>query len=60
MTLKILEPPKQPQTIDAPEIEKGVGCNFSDYLLVPDNTLDGRLAAARQALGDRVVVLGHH
>ena len=60
MTLKTLEPPKQPRTINAPEIEKGVGCNFSDYLLVPDHTLDGRLAAAKQALGDRVVVLGHH
>jgi quinolinate synthase len=60
MALKILEPPKQPETINAPEIEKGVGCNFSDYLLVPDNTLDARLAAAKKTLGDRVVILGHH
>ncbi len=60
MALTTLEPLQQPETIRAPEIEKGVGCNFSDYLLVPDNTLDERIAAAREALGERVVILGHH
>jgi hypothetical protein len=45
MALKILEPPKQPETINAPEIEKGVGCNFSDYLLVPDRSSSPIFAA---------------
>ena len=58
--LTVLEPLPQPETIRAPEIEKGVGCNFSDYLLVPDTTLDARNAAAKATLGERVVVLGHH
>ena len=31
---------QQPATLRAPEIEKGVGCDFDSYLLVPDNTLD--------------------
>ena len=60
MPLTVIEPLPQPETIRAPEIEKGVGCNFSDYLLVPDTSLDARNAAAKATLGERVVVLGHH
>src|SRR5438477_5851634 len=51
---------EQPETLRAPEIEKGVGCDFDNYLLVPDNTLDERIAAAKAALGKDVVILGHH
>ncbi len=51
---------KQPETLRAPEIEKGVGCDFDSYLLVPDNTLDERIAAAKAKLGKDVVILGHH
>ncbi|HEV8383965.1 MAG TPA: quinolinate synthase NadA, partial [Candidatus Acidoferrales bacterium] len=49
-----------PATIRVPEIEKGVGCDFDSYLLVPDNTLDGRIAAAKAQLGEDAVILGHH
>src|SRR5579859_2901672 len=49
-----------PATVRAPEIEPGVGCNFDSYLLVPDNTLDERIAAAKDRLGEDVVILGHH
>jgi quinolinate synthase len=51
---------RQPDTLRAPEIEKGVGCDFDSYLLVPDNTLDERIAAAKTRLGRDVVILGHH
>ncbi|HMH79556.1 MAG TPA: quinolinate synthase NadA, partial [Candidatus Acidoferrum sp.] len=51
---------EQPETLRAPEIEKGVGCDFDSYLLVPDNTLDERIAAAKAALGKDLVILGHH
>src|ERR1700722_4238163 len=51
---------EQPETLRAPEIEKGVGCDFDSYLLVPDNSLDQRIAAAKARLGKDVVVLGHH
>jgi quinolinate synthase len=50
----------QPATVRAPEIEAGVGCDFDSYLLVPDNTLDDRIAAAKARLHDDVVILGHH
>jgi quinolinate synthase len=50
----------QPATIRAPEIEAGVGCDFDSYLLVPDNVLDDRIAAAKARLGRDVVILGHH
>jgi quinolinate synthase len=50
----------QPATVRAPEIEAGVGCDFDSYLLVPDNALDDRIAAAKARLGRDVVILGHH
>ncbi len=50
----------QPATVRAPEIEAGVGCDFDSYLLVPDNALDERIAAAKARLGRDVVILGHH
>ena len=50
----------QPPTLHAPEIEAGVGCDFDSYLLVPDNALDDRIAAAKARLGRDVVILGHH
>ncbi|HKF25619.1 MAG TPA: quinolinate synthase NadA, partial [Candidatus Acidoferrum sp.] len=51
---------EQPETLRAPEMEKGVGCDFDNYLLVPDNTLDDRIAAAKARLGKDLVILGHH
>jgi quinolinate synthase len=50
----------QPPTLLPPEVEKGVGCDFDSYLLVPDNTLDKRIAAVRAQLGKDAVILGHH
>jgi len=50
----------QPASVRVPEIEKGVGCDFESYLLVPDTSLDARIAAARDLLGERLVILGHH
>jgi len=51
---------EQPETLRAPEIEKGVGCDFDSYLLVPDTSLDERIARAKARLGKDVVILGHH
>jgi quinolinate synthase len=51
---------EQPGTLRAPEIEKGVGCDFDSYLSVPDHTRDERIAAAKAKLGRDVVILGHH
>ena len=51
---------EQPATLPAPEIEAGVGCDFDSYLLVPDNTLDERIAEAKARLGTDAVILGHH
>ena len=56
-TISIVKPP---ETIRVPEVEKGVGCNFDSYLLMPDSSLDERNARAKAALGNRVVILGHH
>ena len=50
----------QPATILVPEKEKGVGCDIVRYLLIPDTSLDERIAAAKARLGGNVVILGHH
>ncbi|MBA3632582.1 MAG: quinolinate synthase NadA [Acidobacteria bacterium] len=34
--------------------------NFEDYLVMPDAELHERIEAAREELGSRVVILGHH
>ncbi|MCU1291064.1 MAG: quinolinate synthetase, partial [Acidobacteria bacterium] len=33
---------------------------FEDYLTMPDEEIHERIEAAREELGSRVVVLGHH
>ncbi|MDE3199461.1 MAG: quinolinate synthase NadA [Acidobacteriota bacterium] len=35
-------------------------CSLENYLALPDHTMDARIAAARSALGDTTVLLGHH
>ena len=35
-------------------------CPLDNYLALPDLSLDGRVAAAKQALGRECVILGHH
>src|SRR5215831_14926078 len=35
-------------------------CSLENYLVLPDHTMDDRIAAAKDALGTDLVVLGHH
>ncbi|HEY1263578.1 MAG TPA: quinolinate synthase NadA [Terriglobales bacterium] len=35
-------------------------CSLENYLVLPDHTMDDRIAAARRALGRDCVILGHH
>jgi quinolinate synthase len=47
-------------TAIAPVEERGVSCALENYLVLPDRSMDGRIAAARRDLGARAVILGHH
>jgi len=47
-------------TATAPAIERGSSCSFDNYFVLPDRSLDSRIAAAKRELGGRVVILGHH
>ncbi len=47
-------------TTIAPLEERGVSCSLDNYLVLPDYTMDARIAAARRELGSRAVILGHH
>ena len=38
----------------------GSACALENYLELPDNTMDARIAAARAKLGTRAILLGHH
>jgi len=44
----------------APAIERAPSCSLDNYLVLPDRTMDARIAAAKRELGERVVILGHH
>src|SRR5437764_15093139 len=35
-------------------------CSLENYLVLPDNTMDDRIADARRELGRDCVILGHH
>src|SRR2546427_4511203 len=35
-------------------------CSLENYLVLPDHTMDDRIAAARNELGRDLVILGHH
>jgi quinolinate synthase len=45
---------------DAAALAAGEACSLDHYLVEPDETMDGRIAAAREKLGTQVIVLGHH
>ena len=44
----------------APIIERPEICSLDNYLVLPDHTMDARIAAARRTLGASAVILGHH
>ena len=37
-----------------------VSCPLDNYLVLPDHTLDGRIAAAKEQLRGQAIILGHH
>jgi quinolinate synthase len=45
---------------EAPRLIVGETCSLDNYLAMPDDTMDARIAAARKKLGADAVVLGHH
>ena len=44
----------------APAVERAASCSLDNYLVLPDRTMDARIAAAKRELGGHVVILGHH
>lgn len=44
----------------APAIERTDICSLDNYLVLPDTTMDFRIAAAKRELGRSTVILGHH
>jgi quinolinate synthase len=44
----------------APVQTAGETCNLDHYLAQPDDTMDARIAAAREKLGKDAIILGHH
>jgi quinolinate synthase len=45
---------------EAPAIAANETCSLDHYLVMPDESMDARIAAAREKLGPTTVVLGHH
>ena len=47
--------------IDVATLEPAqASCSLENYLVLPDHTLDQRIAEARARLGSRALILGHH
>ena len=44
----------------APTIERPETCSLDNYLVLPDYSMDQRIAAARRLLGASTIILGHH
>ena len=47
-------------TAYAPMVERPEICSLDNYLVLPDDSMDQRIAAARRTLGGSAVILGHH
>ncbi len=43
-----------------PASAEAESCSLDNYLVLPDHTMDARIAAARRALGTTTILLGHH
>jgi quinolinate synthase len=41
-------------------IAEAASCSLENYLVLPDYSMDSRIAAAKQVLGGECVILGHH
>ena len=41
-------------------VTTAIACSLENYLVLPDYSMDGRIAAAKDRLAGEVVVLGHH
>ena len=41
-------------------VTEPTSCSLENYLVLPDNSMDDRIAAARAELGRECVILGHH
>jgi quinolinate synthase len=44
----------------APFTEADSSCSLDNYLVLPDDSMDARIAQARAALGSSTILLGHH
>jgi quinolinate synthase len=45
---------------EAASAEAGESCSLENYLVLPDHSMDERIAEARAKLGATAVILGHH
>jgi quinolinate synthase len=45
---------------EAPVHAEAEVCPLDHYLVMPDDTMDARIAAAREKLGAEAIILGHH
>ena len=48
------------EAVAVPVLAEPESCSLENYLALPDNSMDERIAAARRALGKTTILLGHH
>jgi quinolinate synthase len=55
-----LKAEKNMSTLVAPTVERAESCSLENYLVLPDHSMDRRIADARKILGASTTILGHH
>jgi quinolinate synthase len=50
----------EPLPVATSQYAEADACSLDNYLVLPDHTMDGRIAAARAELGASTILLGHH
>jgi quinolinate synthase len=50
----------EPLPVASSQYAEADACSLDNYLMLPDHTMDGRIAAARAELGTSTILLGHH
>jgi quinolinate synthase len=48
------------EAVEVAPLSGAEACSLENYLVLPDHTMDDRIAAARDRLGASTILLGHH
>ena len=60
MVVGVAELKAETTNVATAPVTESQSCSLENYLVLPDHSMDGRIAAAKAELGSECVILGHH